>query len=184
MKRRHLLGAVTSTIGAPLALGTGAFSSTRAERSVKAEVVDDSEAYLQIDAEATGIAGRSSEVDVGKRGDVAAFRIPGPEDDLVGGTDPGGVGVNSEYWFGNMAVIRNQGTQQISVYSEYSGSLEQVAIFDTTDQSTLLTSKSSGRKLSPGESFTMGIYLKIGDQSVGEYDEKIGIVGEMTGSSS
>jgi len=183
MKRRNLLGTIAGAAGVSLALGTGAFSSTRAERTISAEVANDSEAYLEIDAEAVGIAGRSSQVNIGYNGEVTVFRIPGPEDDLVGGTDPAGVGENSEYWFANMAVIRNQGNQPITVYSHYSGELDQIAIFDsndTNDPPAVLRSRANGRKLNVGESFTMGIYIKTGDQNTGSYDEEFGIIAETT----
>ena len=178
MKRRHLLGSIVSGAVGSLAVGTGAFSSTRAERTISTEVVDDSEAYLRIAPEETGISGRSSEVNLGDGGKVAVFRIPGPEDDLVAGTDPEGVGKNSEYWFDNMAVVQNQGTNPVTVYSQYHGTLDQIALFDSANEDTLCISPETGVKLGVGDSFTMGLYLKTGDQSIGSYNEHIGIVGE------
>lgn len=176
MKRRTVLGTISGVLGSSLAIGSGAFSSTRAERQLTAEVVDDSEAYLRIGTESTGIAGRSSKVDIGQGGRVAVFRIPGPEDDLVAGTDPSGVGLNSEYWFDNLATIQNQGKNRITVYSDYSGELEEIAIYKSGDQSTILRSKSTGVILDPGQSFTMGIYIQTTDEDTKEYNEKIGLI--------
>lgn len=178
MDRRHLLGSIVGLAGGSLTISTGAFSSTRAERTISTEVVDDSKAYLRIAPEETGIAGRSSEVNLGDGGKVAVFRIPGPEDDLVAETDPEGIGKNSEYWFNNMAVIQNKGTDPITVYSQYSGPLDQVAIFDSSNEDQICTSPTSGIKLDVGGSFRMGLYLSTGDQATGNYNEHLGIVGE------
>lgn len=117
MNRRRLIGMAAGIFAGSTAIGTGAISSSRAERSITAEVTNDSEAYLSIDSENVGVAGRSSQVNLGNNGKVATFRIPGPEDDLIAGTDPNGVGLESEYWFEDMARIQNQGNNPISVYS-------------------------------------------------------------------
>lgn len=175
MKRRQLIVLAAGAIGSSLTMGTGAFSSSRAERSITAKVVDDDEAYLQIDTQSVGIAGRSSQVNLGDDGRVATFRIPGPEEGLVEGTDPSGVGTESEYWFENMAVIQNQGNQPISVYSEYEGKIENISIFAGGRHNSLLTSPQSGQELNVGESFNMGIYIKTGEGTPTEYSESIGI---------
>lgn len=178
MKRRTVLGTISGGLASSLLIGSGAFSSTRAERKLMVEVADDSEAYLRIDATSTGIAGRSSEVNLGEGGRVATFRIPGPEHDLVAGTDPSGVGPYSEYWFDDLAIIQNQGTNPISVYSQYDGDLSQMAIYDSSGDKTPRTSKAAGVELSPGASFTMGLYIETADEEVKEYNEKLDIVGE------
>lgn len=178
MKRRTVLGTISGGIATSLLVGSGAFSSARAERELNVEVVDDSKAYLRIDARSTGIAGRSSEVDIGDGGRVATFRIPGPEDDLVAGTDPSGVGLHSKYWFDDLAIIQNQGTDSITVYSQYSGNFPQIAIYDS-DNNTPLTSKSVGVELSPGDSFVMGLYIETADEDIKEYTENLAIIGEV-----
>ena len=175
MKRRRLLGATGGLLAGSLTVGTGAFSSTRAERSVTAKVVDDSQAYLRIDTD-VGIAGRSSDVNLGDGARVATFRIPGPEDDLVAGTDPSGIGNRSQYWFDNMAIIQNQGTNSVVVYSDYSGELDDIAIYKSGQQSAILQSEDTGIVLDPGDSFTMGLYIKTADEGEKEYNENIGII--------
>jgi hypothetical protein len=179
MKRRTVLGTISGGIASSLLVGSGAFSSTRAERELNVEVVDDSQAYLRIDARSTGIAGRSSEVNLRDGGRVATFRIPGPEDDLVAGTDPSGVGLHSEYWFDDLAIIQNQGTDSITVYSQYNGDFSQIAIYDSTVNNTPLTSKSVGVELSPGDSFNMGLYIETADETPKQYRESLAIIGEV-----
>lgn len=178
MNRRTVLGTIIAGSASSLAVGSGAFSSTRAERELNVEVVDDSEAYLRLDATSTGIAGRSSEVNLRDGGRVATFRIPGPEDDLVAGADPEGVGLHSKYWFGDLAIIQNQGTNNIAVYSQYDGELSQVAVYDSSGDKTPRTSKSTGVELAPGESFPMGLFIQTGDEEVRQYNESLAIVGK------
>lgn len=175
MKRRQLIVLAAGAIGSSLTIGSGAFSSSRAERSVTAKVADDDEAYLRIDTQPVGIAGRSNQVNLGDDGRIATFRIPGPEEDLVEGTDPSGVGTESEYWFESMAVIQNQGNQPVTVYSEYDGNIDKISIFSGENNKSLLTSPESGKELNVGESFTMGIYIKTGEGESTEYTESIGI---------
>ena len=178
MNRRTVLGIISGGIDSSLFIGSGAFSTTRVERKLNVEVVDDSQAYLRIDARSTGIAGRSSEVDLRDGGRVATFRIPGPEDDLVAGTDPGGVGLHSKYWFDGLATIQNQGTDQIVVYSQYDGDLSQIAIYDSSGDKTPLTSKTAGVELAPGDSFPMGLFIETADEEVKQYNESLAIIGK------
>lgn len=183
MKRRIVLGLAASAIGGSLAVGSGAFTAAEAERSVTVEVADDAEGFLVIDAEAVDTAGRSSLVSLDPDIDdpyQASFRIPGPEEGLIGETDPDGIGKDSRYKFDSMAVIRNQGTQAINVFSGHDGALDDIAIFDVENPETLLTSPEKAITLETGEEFTMGLYLETGNQDLGEYDETVTIIGEGT----
>jgi len=182
MKRRaFVFGLGTTAAASATVLGSGAFTSVSADRSITVEVADDDTALLVIDAEAEGVAGRSSLVNLGSGNKQAVFRIPGPEEDQIAGTDPEGIGKDSKYRFSNLAVLRNQGTQPVTVYSEYDGTLEQISIFDSGDPDTLLTSQSNGVTLGTGQSFNMGLYLESGDQGLGEYDETLTVVAERVG---
>lgn len=181
MKRRTLLGLTTSTIAGSFAIGSGAFTSVNAERTVTVEVAGDDEAFLVIDAGAVDTAGRSSLVSLDPDINTpheASFQIPGTADDQIGGTDPEGIGQDSVYKFASMAVIRNQGTQPINVYSEHNGKLENISIFDVDGPETPLTSSDDSVSLDTGEEFTMGLRIESGNQNTGEYDETITIVGE------
>jgi len=48
MKRRTLLGSAAMTLGGASVIGTGAFTSVRAERSISVDVVGDADAFLQL----------------------------------------------------------------------------------------------------------------------------------------
>ena len=181
MKRRTILGAVASATAGSLVVGSGAFTTTEAGRTVTAEVAGDDEAFLVIDAEAVDTAGRSSLVSLDPDIDdpyQATFRIPGPEEDLIGETDPEGIGQNSTYNFGSMAIIQNQGTQPVNVYSDHEGALESISILDMDNPGVPLDSSENAVTLETGEAFTMGLRLESGDQAPDEYNETVTIIGE------
>ena len=77
-----------------------------------------------------------------------------------------------------MAVIRNQGTQPVDVYSDHEGDLNSISIFDTEDPDTPLDSPKTAVTLGTGEEFTMGLRLESGEQELGEYNETVTIIGE------
>ncbi|CQH61771.1 uncharacterized protein HHUB_3541 [Halobacterium hubeiense] len=119
MKRRTLIaGLGTLTVSSIFAVGSGAFTSVSAERTVTVDVADDNRALLKL--EEVGSGRRSF-----KDGSTVAFDIPSPEEDDYGGTDPEGVGTDSVYRFGGDAAhdrtglftVANQGTQSVEVYA-------------------------------------------------------------------
>jgi len=104
-----------------LALGTGAFTSVSAERSVTIDTADDAYAFLRLNERG---GGERSEID----GGTLVFNIPGDDESgypSENPTDPEGLGTDSVYRFGEDAAhdeaglfaIRNQGTQPVNVYS-------------------------------------------------------------------
>jgi len=119
MNRRNFvagLGALTAGGGA--ALGTGAFSSVEAERSVSVEVADDANAYLALEATseyATENGDGVLELDFGT--DLGTTNS---------GDDLGEhVGNDSSYVFGsgaqdrNVFTVRNQGTNKVKISPQY-----------------------------------------------------------------
>ncbi|WP_435072864.1 hypothetical protein [Halorubrum sp. HHNYT27] len=63
MKRRHLILLLGGASSGAMSVGTGAFTSAEAGRSVAVNVVDDEDAYLGLDVEnETGVIGRPAEV--------------------------------------------------------------------------------------------------------------------------
>lgn len=179
MKRRTLLGLAAGTITGSFAIGSGAFDSVEAERTVAVEVADDDEALLVIDAEAVGIGGRSSLVRSGHdEPRQATFRIPGPDEDGIAGTDPDGIGKRSSYEFDKVAIIRNQGAQTVDVYSDHQGDLDKIAIYDVDSPEILLTGPENAVTLPAGGEFTIGLHLETSNQEPNEFDETVTIVAE------
>jgi hypothetical protein len=109
MQRRKLLtGLGMLAAGGAATVGTGAFTSAEASRSVTVTVEGDADAYLSLDALGTddtdnnGFATQS--------GDGISIDI----NDVAGVTDPAdGVGLNSVYEFDKLFQVENQGTQEI-----------------------------------------------------------------------
>lgn len=107
MQRRKLLtGLGMLAAGGAATVGTGAFTSAEASRSVTVTVEGDADAYLSLDAstssENSGFTTQSA--------DGIGIDI----NDVTGVTDPAdGVGLNSVYEFDKLFQVENQGTQEI-----------------------------------------------------------------------
>ncbi|MDH5018895.1 hypothetical protein [Halobacterium rubrum] len=156
MKRRNFIATLglATTSGATL-LGTGAFTSVQAERSISVAVADDAYAYLRLNERGKG---ERSETD----GGTLEFSIPGDDEGEYptgNPTDPDGLGTDSVYRFGadaahdesGLFAVRNRGTQPVEVYSTQ-GSTEgvpSVTMFDV-DSGDLLTESSPSAPLGVG----------------------------------
>jgi len=176
MKRRRLLAGVGALAGAgSFTLGTGAFTSVSAERSVSVAVARDYRAFLRLEPNVDdGIngdrTGRSS-----TDGYVVDFDIPG----LDGGEnqDAEGVAPDSIYEFHDLLKISNHGTQPVTVQSEYAGGdFHELAL--VTD-----TGRLSGDPptLDVGESIDVGLYIDTHGSDTGSYDETLTVVAERVG---
>ncbi|WP_336136871.1 hypothetical protein [Natronomonas amylolytica] len=176
MKRRRFLAGAGALAGASgLTIGSGAFTSVSAERSVSIAVTDDYGAFLRlkpltdagIDSDPTG---RSS-----TPGDKVRFDIPG----VYGGEnqEAEGVAPDSVYEFHDLLRIKNQGTQEVTVQSEYhGGALEELAL--VTDEGRLSEDPPS---LQVGDSIDVGLYIDTHGSDTGDYDETLTIVAERAG---
>lgn len=154
MDRRRLLK-LTGLVAASgsFTLGTGAFTSTSASRTVDIAVADDDEAFLALnDISGKGRSGSYNDPE------QIFFEIPGDFEDTIGD----GVGQNSTYEFGSLLEIRNQGDDTVTVWSESSPNEAVEAVYLTGPESVLKT-KSDGRTLTPGESFVAGLLIETGD---------------------
>lgn len=176
MRRRRFLASVGTLASAGgFALGTGAFTSVSAERTVKVAVADDFRAFLRLEPLTDeGIddkpTGRSS-----TGGSVVTFNIPGYD----GGEnqDAGGVGIDSKYEFHDLLQIVNQGTQPVTVVSQYDGdNFEELAL--VTDDGRLSESPPT---LDVGDGVQVGLYLDTHGTTTGKYEETLTIVAERVG---
>jgi hypothetical protein len=111
MQRRKYLAAVGSLAAAGAAgLGTGAFTSVSADRTVNVSVAQDSNALLKITKateNGSPTPNAANYVDITGNGRVR-INIPGD-------TDGAGVNRNSTTKFDNLLDIQNQGTQTVIV---------------------------------------------------------------------
>jgi len=173
MNRRQVilgLGAVAS--GAAAASGTGAFSSTRANRRVTVAVENDREAHLALTPTASDFSTMSSQsvIEFAFDGDVSS---PGGTNEDTGE----GVAPNSVYEFQNLFKVENNGPDALVIFGR-----------GTTDQGVKTQIVTEGRKrpltksnpsdviLTPGGSQRFGLKLTIGDISPQEIDTEVGIV--------
>lgn len=143
MNRRSViagLGALST--GTVAAIGSGAFSSAEAERSVSVELADDAAAYLALESDSTYAEVNQEgllELDFGKA--------------VSGGGEH--VGENSSYFFGsgspdrNVFTVQNQGANEVEVSPQY-----QVLRFD-----------SNGNEVSSGGELVIALGLGTGNVS-------------------
>ena len=103
-RRKFILGAGSTAIGASAVIGSGAFTAAEVERDVEVEVVGDADAYLAIE-----------------EGEENGEYVVG--DDIVGldftsdnPTDAYGEGISddSTYVFDDVLRVQNQGTQEVN----------------------------------------------------------------------
>ena len=180
MKRRRLIAAFgTAVAGGSAVLGSGAFTSVSAERSVSVAVADDDRAFLRlepivdegVDGDSDGdpeSTGRSF-----SNGRVVQFDIPGDED----GENPNAKGVapDSVYEYHDLLQVVNQGTKSVTVASEYNGaSFANLAL--VTDDGVL---RQDPPTLDVGDGIRVGLLIDTHGTALGTYDETLTIVADQ-----
>ncbi|MFB6112801.1 MAG: hypothetical protein ABEJ58_01705 [Halodesulfurarchaeum sp.] len=107
-RRKFLIGMGSVAAGSAAAMGTGAFSSVRAERTVSVSVADDSNALLRLTTAGTGPNSQYAEVSNGE----VSINLDNSD------TGNGGSGLNLESETNILDIFRiqNQGTQPVFVY--------------------------------------------------------------------
>lgn len=125
-RRKFLAGLGALASGSAAAVGTGAFTSVSANRSVSVETAGDADAYLGLEPSSGANGNYATTVD-GK----LAIQLDGSDE------TPGGDGVNDDTVtkIKDVFRMRNQGTQRTYVYIE-----------DTSDQVTFKLSRASSEK--------------------------------------
>lgn len=162
MKRRSILAGAGVFVGTGgMALGTGAFTSVSAERSISVETASDAQAFLRLDPNDSNYpnSAYATESDGMVEIDVSA----GSEGDF----DGTGVSPFASTVLGEVLPVENQGTQDVQV-SVASGDLspdDPLQLFATNvpNQSgklDLLEGASGDRPIiGPGESFALGFAI-------------------------
>ena len=169
MKRRRFIVGVSGMVGATGAvMGSGAFSDVEANRTVTVATEDDRDAYLKLEPHDPSGSGLERS-DYRRFGDDEIFRfnIPGNYEDEEDTPQGEGPGVESVYWFDRLLRIHNQGTNEIQVYSKYSGGeLADAALYAADDADrTALTEANPSEGFSPGESSLFGLMIDTNDVS-------------------
>lgn len=166
MRRRSLLASI-GVAAAGGAIGTGAFTSVEATRTVNVAVADEDTGLLAL-----------TELDSELVNPTTRNRIQIDIDQVIG--EGQGVGSRSEYVFDEVFGVTNQGTQTVYVQSEF-GEEEKGAsgvspgfYVETTDG--LLLGDDAVLVIDPGQTAAIGGYVDIGeggDADVGLNDGNI-----------
>jgi hypothetical protein len=176
MKRRtFVLGLASTAAGSGALIGSGAFSSAEAERTVSVETADDDDAYLALTEGESATDDRSyrDEGQLSFSFTGLRERLGGPADTNPG--NPEGVGEDTVYRFGSetdgnpLFFARNRGTQTIELYSQQDdkAGLPHVQIFNV-NTGNLLTEDGTTVTLESGESVPLGIQIDTTDVDVQE----------------
>lgn len=186
MKRRALItGLGGLTASGTLVLGTGAFTSTSANRTVYVSVAQDDQAVLKLDdrGDGTGFGGAGRSIE--NSSDRVEFGFPGAgrsnEEDL-------GLGVDSIYEFDDdtkaselgLLGITNQGTQPVVVYSRHETDSElEIELYKASDpdRTALRTQKP---ELPVGEGINVGFRIQTSGAVPEMFEESLTIIAEGT----
>ena len=157
MRRRKLLvGLGTLAVGSGLAVGTGAFTSVRANRSMTVETADDASALLKLTAP------NSLE-----NGEYARDSNEGPGDTLElefdQNADVTGTGINADALshFDDVFRVTNQGTDFVRLRIDTSGLShpDRVQFYNGGNPNYEIPSSNYDGGINPGDSKTVGVEL-------------------------
>ena len=173
-RRKYLLGLGSIAAGGAAAVGTGAFTSVEADRTVNVKVAGDAEAYLGLQQ----TSNPNSQDYIHKNGGEITLALAS--------SDNGGSGFNQRAttWIDDVLQVRNQGTQTINFWVKFSATEDGSTDFYDSDESSgtiyfypsddteaktssdptpLNKDQGSGDKsvltLTPGESAKLGLYV-------------------------
>lgn len=172
-RRRFLAGVGGLTAAGGAALGTGAFTSVEAERSVSIGVADDSRAFLRMESLVKdGVnddpTGRSRSF-----GEKVSFTIPGTGNGESQSSE--GVGLDSVYEFHDLLRVSNQGTQPVGLHSSYDG--ENLADLALVNDDGVL--RNNPPILNVGDSIDVGLHIDTHGSGISEFDETLTIIADQ-----
>ncbi|WP_251330123.1 hypothetical protein [Haloplanus pelagicus] len=158
MERRRLLSGLASLVaGGAAVVGTGAFTSARADRDISVAVADDAGAMLGIEP-ASGPNGAYTRTQGGELG-----------------IDIGKLNTDADTWMDDVFRVTNAGTQPVWLWARLTagGFKTEYYLYDSADRTPLTLPKSaeslSGRQveaqyLGVGDSVGVGVYFDTTDQ--------------------
>jgi len=193
MNRRQLLaGLGVAAVSGGAALGTGAFTSVEAKRTVSVSVADENQAYLALspaNSANSNFAFQDSSTD-GKNQLSLDFNS-------VSGVSGQGVGNSSDYSFDDVFVVENQGTQSVDLYIKQLGKGDFIDAPGTANNPngkidvTFYPGSSSGNPLTAsdaassnsvsigiGNSQLIGVNIDIGDVNVEDWEADVTVEAE------
>ena len=178
-RRKFIIGAGALATGSAAAMGTGAFSSAEASRTVDVDTAGDANAFLQIDALSSDNADRFVDMSgTGRESNVLTLTI---DDTAEGGS---GVNEQAEMFFDDLFKISNQGTNSIWVWMKSGGS--GVGFYnsdDSTDRTSISTDTNNIQPrptiqyLEVGEEFNVGLSINTVGRP-GDRDQMATVIAE------
>ena len=151
VKRRTQVFVLFALAGAiMLAVGTGAFSTVSAQRTVDVATAGDDSALLELTAH-TGPNGQGA----------YAQQTSGQLEILIDGslTSGGGVNLNATTTIRDVFNVTNQGSQPVGVWIVKSGPHASMVTFENTSGMQLDNSSSSARTIGVGETLEVSIII-------------------------
>ena len=193
MNRRQLLAGLGATaVAGGAALGTGAFTSVEANRSVDVSVADEDQAYLAISPASSANSNFAfQDTSSGGKNQLSL------DFNAVNGVTGQGVGNSSDYSFDDVFVVENQGTQDVDIYIEQlsagdfvdgpgtqnppGGTLD-VKFYPGSSSGSPLTASDAASPNSVtvgiGNSQLIGVNIDIGDVDVEDWEADVTIEAE------
>ncbi len=114
-RRKFVIGMGALASGTAAAVGTGAFTSAQADRTLEVAIATDSDAYLALRS-----PHHLENTEYAEEAENGELRLDFTQNSAGGE----GVNVNSEYYFDDVFNVKNQGTDKIEVWFELSEELE------------------------------------------------------------
>lgn len=117
-RRKFVIGLGALATGSAAAVGTGAFSSVEATRTMNVQIADDSDAYLQFETDLGDAPDNNYE--------YAEINDDGELEIEFAENDAGGLGVNPNAvtLFEDVFAIKNRGTEPMEISVEFGGDVE------------------------------------------------------------
>ncbi|NKE34492.1 DUF1102 domain-containing protein [Natronococcus sp. JC468] len=171
-RRKFLFGAGSTAIGASAIVGSGAFNFANVERDVGIGVVDDSNAFLALNASSPYADGSGSQLEL-------SF-------DDGAGVGGDGINENSDYSFTGVFNIRNQGSQPVGVWIEDDDVNNAVNWYGTSnnntpDFSTPIEESGNNYSIGVGERVYINVEILLQENSYSDLPETITVKADASG---
>lgn len=161
MKRRGFVAGLGATAAGAAVIGSGAFESVEADRTVSVAIEDDADAYLGI-SEISG-SDNSEEFTEFNTGNTSNERLK-IDINSIGDADGLGVSLGAETYIDDLFELRNQGTETVAVGFENGDGGDDVTgdpqfeKFELVDESR--ETLDGSLELTSGGSENIGVYIK------------------------
>lgn len=175
MNRRTLIASIGTVAAGGAAIGTGAFTSVEADRSVNVAIADEDTGLLALERLETD-EGEFVIVDTVDRNEVR-FDFNNVDDTVEQGK---GLGTQSVYRFDRLFAVTNQGTQTTYVKSDFGDlsdeDLDDIGLYVEERDGLHLDGEDAVVKIEPGHSAALGFEIDSSNPDIGtDLTEQVGL---------